>query len=241
LSQILRDFHLYAHGRVITLNSTPEHLVIFLDKYRLHGKMRFQLKEAAINRWKRTALASKVLRAVIPIRHASKESPVIVFGRFLNLVDQCQKVLIANGVKAHQLTGNMKPPTRRVILREFREKEYPVLVLSPLGTRGLDLPEVGLVVHLDITQSVDIIAQRSARIRGGQVWFVINADTSEEAKLRLVEDRLSPSKRYIAPSFPSIRKNKITEEDKLVDESQNLKEEHRELLDWFQHSKGEEL
>jgi superfamily II DNA or RNA helicase len=173
LSQILRDFHLCAHGRVIALNSTPEHLASYVSKYSLPTKIRHQLRSAAVERWERTALASKVLRTVLPIRDASRQFQVIVFARFLGLVSQVEKTLEANGVVARQLTGKTKPPLRRTILQEFRNGEYPVLVLSPLGTRGLDLPEVGLVVHLDITQSVDIIAQRSARIRGGQVWFAI--------------------------------------------------------------------
>ncbi|MFQ5979147.1 MAG: helicase-related protein [Candidatus Heimdallarchaeota archaeon] len=239
LSQILRDFHLYAHGRVIALNSTPAHLVNFVKKYSFPAQMKFSLTETAAARWERTAMASKVLRTVIPIREASKKYPVIVFGRFLDLVDQCEKVLVANGVAARQLTGKTKPPSRRTILQEFREGEYPVLILSPLGTRGLDLPEVGLVVHLDITQSVDIIAQRSARIRGGQVWFTICAETSEEGKLRLLEKGLGASTHYIPPLSPMQKERTPIGEKEDLTESKQLTDKQKELLEWYEPPKGE--
>ncbi|MFW9917107.1 MAG: helicase-related protein [Candidatus Thorarchaeota archaeon] len=240
LSQILRDFHLCAHGRVIALNSTPEHLASYVNKYALPAKIRHQLRLAAAERWERTALASKVLRTVLPIRDASRQSQVIVFARFLGLVSQVEKTLTANGVAARQLTGKTKPPLRRTILQEFRNGEYPVLVLSPLGTRGLDLPEVGLVVHLDITQSVDIIAQRSARIRGGQVWFAICTETSEEGKLRLLEERLGPSTHYPHPTSPYQKPQAVTSEEEQREKSEQLSDKQRELLDWFEDASGEE-
>ncbi len=239
LFQILRDFHLYAHGRMIALNSTPDHLAKFIEKYRLPAPLYYSLKDLITQRWQKTGLSSKVLRTIIPIREASRRGPVIVFARFLDLVSQCERTLKANGVDARQLTGQTKVTSRKMLLQEFRDRSFPVLVLSPLGTRGLDLPDVQLVVHLDIQQNTDVVAQRSARIRGGEVWYTIYTKTSEENKLRLLEDRLGTSKHYYGNSFPRDKTEEITKEEKEKLLSNDLSEKQRDLISWFEQHKDQ--
>ena len=59
--------------------------------------------------------------------------------------------------------GDIPQHTREITLRRFREGHIKVLVATDVASRGLDIPNVELVVQLDPPQDVETYIHRSGR------------------------------------------------------------------------------
>ena len=61
---------------------------------------------------------------------------------------------------------------REITLQGFRDGEFPVLVATDVASRGLDIPEVELVVQYNVPQDFDSYIHRSGRCgRAGRKGF----------------------------------------------------------------------
>ena len=71
--------------------------------------------------------------------------------------------LARRGFAAVTLSGEMTQPERTRALASLREGRSKVLVATDVAARGLDLPDVGLVVHADLPNDASGITHRSGR------------------------------------------------------------------------------
>ncbi len=117
--------------------------------------------------------------------HLVRGAKVILFTRYLALGEQTNmlltKALKFPGVK--YLSGKTPEDTRRIIIDQFRQEDVNVLIFTPVGSRGLNLGEADVVIHLDITSNLDEMIQRRERARGCLEYILVLEGTSEEAKL----------------------------------------------------------
>ena len=72
--------------------------------------------------------------------------------------------------------------TRTTHLKQFREDRVPVLVVTDVAARGLDIPLVNVVIHFDCPTSPKLYVHRTGRTaRGGRegtsVVFVSVSET----------------------------------------------------------------
>lgn len=117
--------------------------------------------------------------------HLIRGAKVILFTRYLALGAQTNmlltKALKFPGVK--YLSGKTPEDTRRLTIEQFKKEDVNVLIFTPVGSRGLNLGEADIVIHLDITSNLDDMIQRRERARGCLEYVLVLEGTSEEAKL----------------------------------------------------------
>ncbi|KAL0035597.1 hypothetical protein WJX79_001244 [Trebouxia sp. C0005] len=70
---------------------------------------------------------------------------------------------IAGVIPSEALHGDISQVQREKILQKFREDKFAVLVATDVAARGLDIPNVELVVHYDLPDQVEGFLHRSGR------------------------------------------------------------------------------
>jgi len=63
-------------------------------------------------------------------------------------------MLAKKGVKATQLVGGLEPADRDKIIDSFRKLEFTTLITTNVLARGIDVPEVDLVISYDVPLKV---------------------------------------------------------------------------------------
>ncbi|MBC1262346.1 ATP-dependent DNA helicase RecQ [Synechococcus sp. BSF8S] len=107
---------------------------------------------------------SLVLEALEQARGA-----VLIYARTRRSVEHWAARLSAAGREAIAYHAGMDPESRRLALEHFQESAQPVLVATVAFGMGVDRPDVGLVLHLDLPASAEGYLQESGRAgRDGQ-------------------------------------------------------------------------
>lgn len=99
-----------------------------------------------------------VLQAVRQARGA-----VLIYARTRRSVETWAQRLCAAGVEAIAYHAGMDPESRALALTHFQEQPKPVLVATVAFGMGVDRPDVGLVLHLDLPASTEGYLQESGR------------------------------------------------------------------------------
>lgn len=94
---------------------------------------------------------------------------VLVFGETKHGVQRLADHLSKQGHKAEAIHGNKTQSQRQRALRSFKEASESVLIATDVASRGLDIPNVHLVVNFDQPQTHDSYIHRIGRTgRAGQ-------------------------------------------------------------------------
>jgi ATP-dependent DNA helicase RecQ len=100
----------------------------------------------------------QVLEAVRQARGA-----VLIYARTRLSVERWAKRLCEVGVEAIAYHAGMDPESRALALAHFQQQPAPVLVATVAFGMGVDRPDVGLVLHLDLPASAEGYLQESGR------------------------------------------------------------------------------
>ncbi len=213
--QLLTAFSLLfklTHSRLLLLDSTPGEFLryIKLDENQEHFQSVIEASSAIISHRSelprfdkpeetttRGLINPKVDTAIEIIHeHQIRGAKLLLFTRYLALGEQTNmllnKALGFPGVK--YLSGKTPEDTRRLILEQFQQEDVNVLIFTPVGSRGLNLGEADVVIHLDITSNLDDMIQRRERARGCLEYVLVLKGTSEEAKVKGYAKLTSSSK-----------------------------------------------
>jgi ATP-dependent RNA helicase DeaD len=87
----------------------------------------------------------------------------IVFCRTRDNVAALHSDLLARGFLAAAISGDRAQEERTRALEALRHGHVRVLVATNVAARGLDLPDVGLVVHADLPENAEALTHRSGR------------------------------------------------------------------------------
>ena len=94
---------------------------------------------------------------------ASSRGAVLIYARTRRSVDHWAAALTAAGVTAIAYHAGMEPHGRQLALEHFQGQPRPVLVATVAFGMGVDRPDVGLVLHLDLPASAEAYLQESGR------------------------------------------------------------------------------
>ncbi|BFI28121.1 protein MpISE1 [Marchantia polymorpha subsp. ruderalis] len=127
--------------------------------------------------------------------HALDSQSVIVFMNHSKRLKDTEYKLVARGIAAGSLHGELGKLERQNILNAFRNGKLRVLVVSEVGARGLDIPGCDLVVNLELPTDGSHYAHRGGRTgRLGRRGTVINiCEGSEEFVIEKFEKQLGIS------------------------------------------------
>ncbi len=133
--------------------------------------------------------ARRKLDALTRILDALTPERTLVFCATRRMVDELAEALVSRGYLAEALHGGLSQAAREQVLRNFREGRTEVLVATDVAARGLDIPEVALVVNYDLPQDPEGYVHRIGRAGrfgrpGRAVTLVVPWETRE---IRVIE------------------------------------------------------
>jgi ATP-dependent RNA helicase DeaD len=92
------------------------------------------------------------------------ESPTaIVFCNTRGAVNHLQAALLERGFSVVALSGEMTQNERTKALQSLRDARSRICVATDVAARGIDLPNLGLVIHADLPNDPEVLQHRSGR------------------------------------------------------------------------------
>ncbi len=129
------------------------------------------------------ASPSARLAALSDILHAHGPERAIVFTRTKKEADEVARALSTRGHGAEAVHGDLNQSQRERAVGRFRSGQVNVLVATDVAARGLDIPEVDLVVHYRLPERAEPYQHRSGRTgRAGRSGTVIIFHTGRERR-----------------------------------------------------------
>ena len=101
--------------------------------------------------------------AVVNCLRAADAQGAIVFCGTRDHVNHLHASLAERGFAAVALSGELTQPERTRALKALRDGRAKVLVATDVAARGLDLPDVGIVIQADLPQNAEVFQHRSGR------------------------------------------------------------------------------
>jgi ATP-dependent RNA helicase DeaD len=146
--------------------------------------------------------------AVVNVLRQHAGLRAIVFGTTRDGVAELHEQLGKRGFRAVVLSGDRAQSERTRALTALRNGDADLLVATNVAARGLDLPEVDLVVHADLPLNADALTHRSGRTgragRKGTSVLIASLAERRKAERLLAEARVpytwtaAPGERDIA-------------------------------------------
>jgi len=142
-------------------------------------------------------------RVLSDLIFAKAPKRAIVFVRTKAEADRIAGALSERGHAARAVHGDLGQRERERTLLAFREGRARVLVATDVAARGLDIPEVELVVHYQLPERAEAYQHRSGRTgragRAGTVALLVEGN--ERHRVRRLEDAVG--RRFERAELPS--------------------------------------
>jgi len=123
----------------------------------------------------------------------------IVFVETKAEVEEIEKHLKLDGIKAVSIHGNKTQAARAKALSQFKEKKVPILVATDIASRGIDIADLAYVVNADLPNNVEDYVHRVGRCgRAGRSGVSISLVCEAE------HDRLQRIERFIKMNIERI-------------------------------------
>jgi len=101
--------------------------------------------------------------AVVNILRLHEARATIVFCTTRESVKRLHARLVERGFSAVALSGELTQNERSHALQALRDSRARVLVATDVAARGLDLPDLSLVIHADLPHDAETLLHRSGR------------------------------------------------------------------------------
>ncbi len=147
--------------------------------------------------------------AVINVLRFVEAPTALVFCNTREAVRHLLAMLLERGFSAVALSGELSQNERNHALQALRDGRARVCVATDVAARGIDLPNLGLVVHADLPHDPEVLQHRSGRTgragRKGVSVLLVPTNRRRRADLLLSAARVQASWSG-PPSAEDIRK-----------------------------------
>ena len=128
---------------------------------------------------------------------ASSFAKTIVFCQTKRTCDRVERNLQDLGVKAAAIHGDLPQAAREKALKRFTDGELHVLVATDVAARGIDIDDIGAVIHYEPAPDVKDYLHRSGRTAraGRDGWAITLAEYNQHTQVRILQRalRLEPA------------------------------------------------
>ncbi|MFM9403729.1 DEAD/DEAH box helicase [Myroides odoratimimus] len=107
--------------------------------------------------------AEEKLETVIKLISKIGKDTILIFCNHRDAVARISETLTKKGVANSAFHGGMLQEDRERAIMKFRNKSAHILIATDLAARGLDIPEIGHVIHYQIPQKEDAFIHRNGR------------------------------------------------------------------------------
>ncbi|CAN6858784.1 unnamed protein product [Brassica oleracea] len=130
----------------------------------------------------------------------AKGGKTIVFTQTKRDADEVSLAL-SNSIASEALHGDISQHQRERTLNGFRQGKFTVLVATDVASRGLDIPNVDLVIHYELPNDPETFVHRSGRTgRAGKEGSAILMHTSSQKRtVRSLERDVGCRFEFISP------------------------------------------
>jgi ATP-dependent RNA helicase DeaD len=108
-------------------------------------------------------VASDAEHAVVNVLRFFESPSTIVFCNTRNAVRHLQAALLERGFSVVALSGELTQNERTQALQGLRDGRARVCVATDVAARGIDLPNLDLVIHADLPNDAEVLQHRSGR------------------------------------------------------------------------------
>ncbi len=157
------------------------------------------------------------------------DQKILVFVRTKVRAERVKKALERVDIQAETIHGDKEQEQRRRIMQLFHKGEIKVLIATDVSARGIDIPDVELVVNYDLPESPEYYVHRVGRTgRGTNKGQAISFCSKEEREmLATIEEQLGKpiyrteiSKGFYKDTIESSKENEETDWQSLIDQEE---------------------
>lgn len=117
------------------------------------------------------------------LERATDGSKILIFCATKRTCDTLCDGLRRDGWPVRTMHGDKKQQERDWVLGEFRSGKSPMLIATDVASRGLDVPDIGLVINFDFPNSLEEYVHRCGRTgRAGKKGTAISFFTTKDGK-----------------------------------------------------------
>jgi len=148
-----------------------------------------------------------------------REGTVIIFCRTKLGTDGLAQKLKAAGFEARAIHGDLSQGQREVVLQDFRESKFRVLVATDVASRGLDIHHIAHVINYELPQAPEDYIHRVGRTgragAEGEALCLLTPEDSEQWRIinRMIDqgagregtsgdEGVPPAKKHVNPNPP---------------------------------------
>jgi ATP-dependent RNA helicase DeaD len=139
---------------------------------------------------------SDVEHAVVNVLRFVEPPSALVFCNTRQSVRHLQAILLERGFSVVALSGELSQSERNHALQALRDGRARVCVATDVAARGIDLPNLGLVIHADLPNDAEVLQHRSGRTgragRKGVSVLLIPPARRRKAEQILSSARITP-------------------------------------------------
>ncbi|KAL0792403.1 hypothetical protein Bca101_063780 [Brassica carinata] len=130
----------------------------------------------------------------------AKGGKTIVFTQTKRDADEVSLAL-SNSIASEALHGDISQHQRERTLNSFRQGKFTVLVATDVASRGLDIPNVDLVIHYELPNDPETFVHRSGRTgrAGKEGSAILMHSSSQKRTVRSLERDVGCRFEFISP------------------------------------------
>ncbi len=125
-----------------------------IDQSQPHGDIEYRAVRCAPN---------EIEHAVVNVLRFMEARGAMIFCHTREAVRHLHGALVERGFSAVALSGELTQSERSHALQALRDGRARVCVATDVAARGIDLPDLGLVIHADLPNSSETLLHRSGR------------------------------------------------------------------------------
>jgi len=164
------------------------------------------------------------------------DQKILVFVRTKVRAERVKKALERVDIQSETIHGDKEQAQRQHIMQLFHKGEIKVLITTDLSARGIDIPDVELVVNYDLPESPEYYVHRVGRTgRGTNKGQAISFCSKEEREmLTTIEEQLGKpiyrteiSKGFYKDTIESSKENEETDWQSLLDQEESFQKNRK--------------